>query len=88
MSDHCQVKKIFSNCVLSPVPCRALSFDQVQVEQPLQSVELGSPRQQEGIHLHGMDGHGERLLHLHPVVHQGEGHLFDVRAEELREDLV
>ena len=88
MSDHCQVKKIFSNCVLSPVPCRALSFDQVQVEQPLQSVELGSPGQQEGIHLHGVDGHREGLLHLHAVIHQGQRHLFDICAEQFGEHLI
>ena len=64
------------------------SLDQVHVAQPLYCVELGSPRQQEGIHLHGVDGHREGLLHLHAVVHQGERHLLDISAEQLGEHLV
>lgn len=73
----------------SAVQCLvAWSLDQVHVDQPLKSLQLGSPRQQEGVHLHGVDGHREGLLHLHTIVHQGQRHLFDICAEQLGEHFI
>ena len=43
--------------------------------------------EQEGVHLHGLDGHGEALLHLEALVQQGQGHLLHARAVQLGEEL-
>ncbi len=68
-------------------------FGEIQFSKPQEALLyphrliILSP-EQERVNLHGLDGDGESLLHLHALVKQGQRHLLHCRSVQLREQLL